>query len=88
MTLQRLVLDFRTGELVVCALYRRSLEDGPGPSTKRRQREVSDLVRAGLEDALGALEGDVAMGGTSGFTTREDIMVASVARQPKEESAA
>ncbi len=41
--------------------------------------------------ALEALEGDVTMAGTSGFTTREDIMVASVAkspRQPKEESAA
>jgi hypothetical protein len=87
-SLQRLVVDFRGGELVVRALYRRSLEDGPSPNTKARAREVSELVRAGLEDALGALEGDVAMGGTSGFTTREDIMVASVARQPKEESAA
>ena len=75
MTLQRLVLDFRTGELVVCALYRRSLEDGPGPSTKRRQREVSDLVRAGLEDALEALEGRVDVVGTSGFTQREDIVL-------------
>ncbi len=37
MTLQRFVLDFRTGELVVRCLYRS--EDGPGPNTKaRRQR--------------------------------------------------
>ena len=76
-SLQRLVLDFRTGDLVVRALYRRSLEDGPSPNTKARAREVSELVRAGLEDALAALEGDVAMVGTSGFTQREDIMLAN-----------
>jgi hypothetical protein len=78
MTLQRLVLDYRTGELVVRALYRRSLEDGPNPGTKARAREVSDLVRTGLQDALGALEGDVTMAGTSGFTQREDVLLATV----------
>ena len=73
MTLQRLVLDYRTGELVVRALYTRS--SGPGPGTKARRREVSDLVREGLQDALEALDaGDVAIVGTSGFTTREDII--------------
>ncbi len=87
-SLQRLVVDFRGGELVVRALYRRSLEDGPSPNTKARAREVSELVRSGLEDALEGLQGDVAMVGTSGFTAREDIMVASAVRQPKEESAA
>ncbi len=86
--LQRLVLEFKSEELVVRALYRRSLEDGPGPNTKARGKEVSDLVRTGLQDALRALEGDVTMAGTSGFSVREDIMVASVIRQPKEESAA
>ena len=82
--LQRLVLDFRTGELVVRALYRSEAQDGPNPGTKARAREVATLAREGLTEALAALEGDVTMAGTSGFTTREDVMVA----QPKEESAA
>ncbi len=85
--LQRLVLDYRTGELVVRALYRRSLEGAANPGTKARRREVSELVRAGLEGALAALEGDVAVVGTSGYTTREDILLAttspSEARQVK-----
>lgn len=54
-------------------LYRSSL-DGPGPNTKGRRREVAELARTGLQDALAALEGDVTMCGTSGFTTREDIL--------------
>ncbi len=78
-SLQRLVLEFKAEELVVRALYRRSLEDGPSPNTKARAREVSELVRSGLEDALEALEGDVAMVGTSGYTTREDILLATTA---------
>jgi hypothetical protein len=75
--LQRLVLDFRSGELVVRALYRRGLEDAPGTNTKARAREVAELARSGLEDALEALEGDVTVVGTSGYTSREDIMVAN-----------
>lgn len=54
MTLQRLVLDFRTGELVVRCLYRSS--SGPGPHTKARRREVSELTREGLSATLEALE--------------------------------
>ncbi len=75
MTLQRLVLTFKPEELVVHVLYR--TQDGPGPNTKARCREVSELVRSGLRDALEALEGDAAMVGTSGFTQREDIMLAN-----------
>ncbi len=75
--LQRLVLEFKAEELVVRCLYRRTLEDGPGPNTKARAREVSGLAREGLREALSALEGDVAMVGTSGFTQREDIMLAN-----------
>jgi hypothetical protein len=76
MTLQRLVLDYRTGELVVRALY--STQDGPGPNTKARCRDVTVLVREGLQDALEALQdGDVDMVGTSGFTTREDVLCSS-----------
>jgi hypothetical protein len=42
--LQRLVLDFRSDEIVVRVLYRRSLQDGPNPGTVRRRREVEDLA--------------------------------------------
>jgi hypothetical protein len=71
--LQRLVLDFRNSELVVRCLYRS--QDGAGPSTKARSREVTALVRTGLEQALESLQGaGVEVVGTSGFTTREDIL--------------
>jgi hypothetical protein len=75
MTLQRLVLDFRSGEIVVRCLYR--TEDGPGPNTKARRREVTELTRAGLTQALEALEGGAECVGTSGFTTREDVLLAT-----------
>ena len=76
--LERLVLEFRGGEVVVRCLYRSSL-DGPNPTTKARAREVTELTRAGLRDALEALEGSEAtMCGTSGYTTREDLLVAEL----------
>ncbi len=77
--LQRLVLEFKPEELVVRALYRRSPQGSANPGTVKRRREVAELVRTGLEDALAALEGDVgaSLVGTSGFTQREDIMVAN-----------
>ena len=75
MTLQRIVLDFRSGELVVRCLYRS--QDGAGPSTKARRREVTQLTREGLGTALEALEGRVDVVGTSGFTTREDVLLAT-----------
>ena len=78
-SLQRLVLEFKAEELVVRCLYRRSLEDAPGTNTKARAREVSELVRSGLEGALEALEGDVEVVGTSGYTTREDVLLATTA---------
>jgi hypothetical protein len=75
MTLQRLVLDYRTGEVVVRCLYR---SDGcSNPGTVRRRREVQDLVRTGLEHALVALEDGAECVGTSGFTTREDVLLAT-----------
>ena len=75
--MQRIVLDFRSGELVARVLYRSSL-DGPNSGTKARAREVTDLARTGLQDALVALDGgDVTMCGTSGFTTREDVLLAA-----------
>ena len=71
MSLQRLVLDFRTGELVVRCLYCSKGDSNPG--TKGRRREVLDLTRGGLSAVLEALEGRVDVVGTSGFTTREDV---------------
>ena len=74
MSLQRLVLTFKPEELIVDVLYR--TQDGSGPNTKARQREVQDLTRAGLAQALDALEGAECVG-SSGFTTREDVLVAT-----------
>src|SRR5215213_5027995 len=76
MPVQRIVLDFRTGELVARVLYRSSL-DGPNPGTKARTREVTELARSGLRDALEALEGGAEVVGTSGFTQREDVILAT-----------
>jgi hypothetical protein len=75
--LRRLVLDYRAGELALRVLYRS--QDGPNPGTKARGKEVSRLARSGLQDALEALEGDVEVVGTSGFTTREDVLLAATA---------
>lgn len=86
--LQRLALDFRGGEIVVRVLYRS--QDGPNPGTKARAREVGELAREGLTQALEALDGDVTMAGTSGFSTREDILLATAspsARQPMRKGA-
>jgi len=75
MTLQRLVIDYRSGEMVLRCLYRS--QNGPNPGTKARARVVAELVRAGLHDALEALEGGTECVGTSGFTTREDVLLAT-----------
>ena len=72
MTLQRLILTFKPDGLEVRTLYRR--KSGPNPGTKARRREVSELVRTGLQDALEALEGDVEDLGTSGYEVREDVL--------------
>jgi hypothetical protein len=45
--LKRLVLDYRSGELVVRCLYR--TEGAAGPNTKARQRKVSGLVMTGAD---------------------------------------
>jgi len=71
--LQRLVVDYRSGELIMRVLYRSKGDANPG--TKARTREVTDLARSGLRDALEALEGVPECVGTSGFTTREDVLL-------------
>ena len=70
--LQRLVLDYRGGELIVRALYR--TQDGPGPNTKARKREAEQLVRIGLRQALLSLESGAECVGTSGYEVREDTI--------------
>ena len=65
MALQRIVIEMKSGELVLRVLYRSKGESNPG--TKARTHEVTALARSGLRDALEALDaGDVAICGTSG----------------------
>lgn len=73
MSLQRLVLTFRSDGLEARVLYR--TQASSGPSTKARQRAVTALVRTGLEQALETLEGsDIEDLGTSGYEVREDVI--------------
>ena len=76
MSLQRLILTFKPDGLEVRTLYRRRSQSGPNPGTKARRREVSELVRTGLHEGLEAFgDGETVEDlGTSGFTTREDIL--------------
>jgi hypothetical protein len=72
---KRIILTFRSeaGEIVIHTLYQ--CKDGPNPDTKRRLKEVRDLTHWGLKEALGALESSPpTCVGSSGFTTREDIL--------------
>jgi hypothetical protein len=73
--LKRLVLTFKPDGVEIRALYRR--ENGPNPGTKARGREVPELARSGLTQALEALEAGAECVGTSGFTTREDVLLAT-----------
>jgi hypothetical protein len=75
MTLQRLIITIKAEELVVHALYR--TQGGPNPGTKARTKEVTQLTRSGLTQALGALEGGAECVGTSGFVQREDVLLAT-----------
>ena len=72
---QRLVVDFRNDEeIVVRCLYRLSL-DAPNPGTGRRRRQVEDLTREDLRQALASMETDAALVGCSGFSQREDVLI-------------
>ena len=71
--LKRLVITFKDEELVLHALYRS--QDGANPGTKARRRQVEDLTREGLRQALASLEGRVDLVGTSGYQVREDIVL-------------
>jgi hypothetical protein len=85
--LQRLVITFTREGLEIRTLYRRRNQDGPGPNSKARRREVEELSREGLRQALASLEGGAECVGTSGFTTREDILSVALPR-PDETAAA
>jgi hypothetical protein len=75
MSLQRLVLTFKPEGVEIRTLYRS--KDGHGPNTKARRRQVQDLTLEGLRRALASLEGRVDMTATSGFSQREDILLAT-----------
>ncbi len=79
MSLQRLILTFKPEGVEVRVLYRRSLQAAPNPGTKARRREVTELTRTGLTQALEALDSEAGVEcvGTSGFTTREDVLLAT-----------
>jgi hypothetical protein len=72
--LKRLIVTFKHEEIVLHALYK--TQDGPGPNTKTRCREVTELARSGLTRALEALEGRVDVVGASGYEVREDTISA------------
>ena len=75
MILPHLILTLKPKEIFLQALYR--TQDGPGPNTKACCREVTELARTGLEQALEALESSAKCLGTVGFTTREDVLLAT-----------
>ncbi len=70
---QRLIIAFKPKEIVLHALCR--TQDGLNLGTKARTREVAELTRADLRDALEALEEGAECVGTSRFTMREDILL-------------
>jgi hypothetical protein len=80
--LPRLVLDFRSSEFVVRCLYRS--KGGPNPGTKARRREVQELARSSLQDALEGLKGGVDVVGTSGYSVREDVLSLPRPDEPSE----
>jgi len=86
MTLQRLIVTFKPEELVMHVLYGSKGDSNPG--TVQRRREVTELSRRGLAQALEALEGRVDVVGTSGFVRREDVLSLPRPDEPSEAEAA
>jgi hypothetical protein len=73
MTLQRLIVTFKGEEIVLHTLY--GTQDGPGPNTKGRRRQVAELAKNGLRQVLASIESeaDTELVGCSGFVQREGI---------------
>jgi hypothetical protein len=74
--LQHLILTFKPEGVEIRTLYR--TKGGPRPNTKAHTKEVTELARAGLTQALKALEERVDCVGTSGYDVREDVLVAEM----------
>jgi hypothetical protein len=72
--LRRMVITFSNeGVPVIRTLYRHHC--GANPGTKRRAREVGELVRVGLKRVFDALEdGEIVVVGEAGFEVREDVL--------------
>lgn len=72
--LKRVTVTFADEGIRLSALYRHNA--GANPGTRRRAREVGELVRTGLRRTLEALEGgEIVMVGEAGFTMREDTLL-------------
>jgi len=76
-SLQRLVLTFTREGIEIRTLYR--TKHGHNRGTRARHWEITELTRTGLTQALDTLESDtgVEVVWTRGFTTREDILLAT-----------
>jgi hypothetical protein len=71
--LRRMVITFSEEGMKVSTLYRH--QGGANPGTRRRVREVGELVRAGLKRVFDALEGgEISLVGEAGFEVREDVI--------------
>jgi hypothetical protein len=71
--LRRVTVTFSPEGIRLSALYRH--EGGANPGTRRRAREVGELVRGGLKRVFDALEGgEISLVGESGFEVREDVI--------------
>jgi hypothetical protein len=72
-TLRTVTVVFAPDGLRVQARYVR--KDGPNPVTKARVRELRELVRLGLSDALRRLEaGEISVTQEAGFEQRMDTV--------------
>jgi hypothetical protein len=85
MTPHRLVLTFKPEGVEIRTLYR--TKDSPAPGIKARTKEVTELARTGLTQALEALDGSARVDviGTSGFETREDTLMTSARKATRVE---
>jgi hypothetical protein len=71
--LRRMVVIFSDEGMEIRTLYRH--QGGANPGTRRRAREVGELVRTGLKRMFGALEGgEISLVGEAGFEVREDVL--------------
>lgn len=80
--LRSLSVTFEGDATTVRVSYTTGVGKAPNPGTKARQRQVQELARRGLAEALEALTseaGEVAVVGEAGFTHRQDTLCCSAA---------